>query len=244
MNWHEFFIKMAELTAMKSKDRSTKIGAVIVGANHEVLGVGFNGFPRGVDDDVDERHGRPAKYAFTEHAERNAIYNAARNGIRTEGAWMYFNTNPYPCQDCARAVIQAGIAVVVGRDMRFPGVSSQWLESLRNARTMMLEAGVRIMVLDDKFIPKAFEGPWDQEELYRLTVPGAMAVQHKRTRLERNFRVIGEITCLNDPVLTDDEFEKLTAEGREIAQKIHDSREPITGDDLNMVPGDKGDEPN
>jgi dCMP deaminase len=72
---------------------------------------GWNGFPRGVDDDVDERHERPAKYLWTEHAERNAIYNAAAIGAATAGCTMYLPW--YPCTGCARAIIQSGISEVV-----------------------------------------------------------------------------------------------------------------------------------
>lgn len=102
---------MAEYVSTKSKDKSTKVGAVIVGPNNEVLSVGWNGFPRGVNDDVEERHERPAKYEWTEHGERNAIYNAARHGIRLDGTTLY--TTHDPCADCARAIVQSGIRHVV-----------------------------------------------------------------------------------------------------------------------------------
>ena len=70
MNWEEYFLRIAELIAKKSKDRSKKIGAIIVGEGNEIRSTGFNGFPRGVNDDVDDRHDRPAKYAWTEHGAR------------------------------------------------------------------------------------------------------------------------------------------------------------------------------
>ena len=105
MNWDEFFFDMIDIIKTKSKDRATKVGTVIVSSDNAVLSIGFNGFPRGVNDDIDERHERTpkGKYLWTEHAERNAIYNAARHGIILEGSRIYLDF--YPCARCARAII-------------------------------------------------------------------------------------------------------------------------------------------
>jgi dCMP deaminase len=146
MNWHEYFFALAELASEKSKDLSTKVGAVIVGPDNEVRSVGFNGFPRGVDDGIHSRHERPAKYQYTEHAERNAIYNAARVGIPLKGCTIYMKYCPRPCTDCARAVIQSGIVRVVGRKSKpFPGKGAQWEEDLRVSEQMLAEAGVEVV---------------------------------------------------------------------------------------------------
>lgn len=102
---------LARHVAGWSKDRSTQVGCVIVGPRREIRSVGFNGFPRYVDDDVDSRHERPAKYFWTEHAERNAIYNAAAHGTPLYKCTMYIDW--YPCADCARAIIQSGITRLV-----------------------------------------------------------------------------------------------------------------------------------
>lgn len=142
MDWDSFFIKMAEFVSEKSKDRSTKVGAVIVGEGNTVLSVGYNGFPRGVDDAPDERHQRPAKYTWTEHTERNAIYSAARHGVKLAGAKMYLKFAPAPCSDCSRAVIQAGISEVIMPDRQFVGKGS-WDYSLEAGLTMLQEAGVK-----------------------------------------------------------------------------------------------------
>lgn len=150
MNWHELFIQMAELVSQKSKDRSTKIGAVIVGGENEVRSVGFNGFPRRIDDNVEDRHGRPLKYRWTEHAERNAIYNAARIGIPVAGCAMYTTGRAIACTDCARAIIQAGIVALYGRTERkeiHRAKGSHWDEDLAIAKTMLLEAGVDLIEL-------------------------------------------------------------------------------------------------
>lgn len=110
--WDKRFLELAQQIATWSKDRSRQVGCVIVGPSREIRSMGYNGFPRGVNDAVEERHQRPAKYKWTEHAERNAIYNAARMGTSLEGCTMYIPW--YPCADCARAIVQSGIKVLVG----------------------------------------------------------------------------------------------------------------------------------
>ena len=149
-NWDEYFIKMADLVSTKSKDRSTQCGSVIVGEGHTVLSMGFNGFPRGVDDDVESRHERPAKYLYTEHGERNAIYAAARNGIKLDGATIYLNSGGLPCADCGRAIIQAGITTVVCRDVPFHG-KGDWETSMRATEEMFVEARVKVVVVDENY---------------------------------------------------------------------------------------------
>lgn len=109
--WDDHFMKLALVVAEQSKDRSRKVGCVIVGPRREIRATGYNGFPRGVNDNVEERHKRPAKYLWTEHAERNAIYNAASSGQSTLGCIIYLPW--YPCMDCARAIVQCGIFEVV-----------------------------------------------------------------------------------------------------------------------------------
>jgi len=123
-----------------SKDRSRGVGCVVVGPNNELRATGFNGFPRGVDDEVGSRHERPAKYKWTEHAERNAIYNAARVGIPLEGCRMYLPW--YPCMDCARAVIQTGISELICMEPN-PN-DTMWAEDFADVPQMLSEGGVRV----------------------------------------------------------------------------------------------------
>lgn len=150
MNWVEYFVKMAELVASKSKDRSTKVGVVVVGPNNEVRSTGYNGFCRGVNDEVESRHERPTKYQWTEHAERNAVYNAARVGVSLEGCTMYFNYEPIPCTNCARAVIQAGVKKVVGYNRKFPGhKAGNWDADGEVSKEMLKEAGVEIEIIEE-----------------------------------------------------------------------------------------------
>lgn len=129
---------LARHIATWSKDRSRQTACVIVGPDREIRSTGYNGFPRGVDDSMDVRHQRPAKYKWTEHAERNAIYNAARVGVPLGGCTMYLPW--FPCADCARAIIQAGISTLkcVEPDWADP----IWKEDFSIALTMFSEAGV------------------------------------------------------------------------------------------------------
>lgn len=152
MNWHEYFLNMADFVATKSKDRSTQVGAVVVGPDNEIRATGYNGFPRSVNDsdngDKEERHIRPEKYYWAEHAERNAIYAAARIGVSLKGCTMYVQWRPALCADCARAVIQAGITTVIGRDIPFPGKGDVWADSCRAGREMLTEAGVNLLLVE------------------------------------------------------------------------------------------------
>lgn len=110
-SWDRHYLDLARLIASRSRDRSTKVGAVIVDAKHSIVATGYNGFPRGIDDDRAERHERPAKYLWTCHAEENAIVSAARLGHATDGCAIY--VTHAPCARCARSIIQAGIVQVV-----------------------------------------------------------------------------------------------------------------------------------
>lgn len=138
--WDEYFMTMARHAATRSKDRSTKVGCVLVGPDNEVVSAGYNSFPRGINDDVPERYERPEKYKWTEHAERNAIYNAARVGVATKGARAYLPW--FPCMDCARALVQAGITEIVCHE---PDLSTPtWGDDFKRALVLFDEAGVRV----------------------------------------------------------------------------------------------------
>ncbi|MCF6273849.1 MAG: deaminase [Rhodobacteraceae bacterium] len=107
--WDQRFFSMCHLIASWSEDKSRQVGAVIIGPDKEVRSIGFNGLPRGIFSDIEKRHSSKngEKYYWFEHAERNAIYNAARAGIATKNCEMYCTV--FPCSDCLRAIIQSGI---------------------------------------------------------------------------------------------------------------------------------------
>lgn len=143
--WNVHFIEMAMLVAKKSRDPRTKCGAVIVSADNSVLSTGYNGFPRGVA----YTHGRlhsDDKYDFIEHAERNAILNAARHGTKLLGSKMYLNFRPECCTDCTKAIIQSGIKEVYGPNIPFPG-SDRWRKNTHNF-DMMKEAGIDLHTVE------------------------------------------------------------------------------------------------
>jgi len=132
---------MAELIATWSKDQSRQCGAVIVDSRNAVLSLGWNGFPRGINDHLEERQERPAKYLWMEHAERNAIYNAASNGIQLKGSTIYVTW--MPCADCTRAIIQSGISTIIVKgeiDYGNPIWGSQFAASAQ----MISECGLHI----------------------------------------------------------------------------------------------------
>ena len=143
-SWDEYFLNMSGLAKSKSRDRSSQVGCVIVGDGNSVLSMGYNGFPRGVRDNIEERHIRPLKYKFTEHAERNAIYNAARNGICLLGSRIYVHI--WPCTDCARAIIQSGISKIImdgrGYTENVRAWSERWEDDFDIAHSLLMEGSV------------------------------------------------------------------------------------------------------
>jgi len=140
-NWDKKFFELSQYIASWSKDRSTKVGSVIVNDNHVIVSIGYNGFPIGFNDDVDERHERPIKYKYTEHAERNAIYNAAKIGISTKDCTIYVSL--FPCADCARAIIQSGIKKIVCIEPDWN--HDVWGTDFKISKEMFNECGVEIL---------------------------------------------------------------------------------------------------
>ena len=142
MNWKEYFRGIAHQVKLKSKDRYTQIGAVVVGSDNQIVSTGYNSFPRGINDIIDARQERPEKYYWFEHAERNSLYNAALIGVSTKGCTMYL-TCGIPCSDCARGIINSGIKKIVCE--RVGGaVGNLWDEHAKRSVEMFNEAGVKI----------------------------------------------------------------------------------------------------
>ena len=148
LSWDELFILQAVLISQKSKDPSTKVGCVIVNDDNVILSTGFNGFPRNINEHYENRWKRPEKYHWVEHAERNAIFNAARVGVALNGAKAYLNWEPKPCAECTRALIQAGIKEIIGPNRAFTGQGAGKHYSIEHAEEMLAEAGVRRRVFE------------------------------------------------------------------------------------------------
>ena len=113
ISWDEYFMAVAQLAGMRSKDPHTQVGACIVSQDNKILSMGYNGFPKGCSDDEFpwRREGDPydTKYFYTTHSELNAILNY--RGGSLEGATMYVTL--FPCNECAKAIIQCGIKEVI-----------------------------------------------------------------------------------------------------------------------------------
>lgn len=125
-SWDEYYLNICKVVASRSKDPNTQVGCIIAGPAHEIRSTGYNSLPRGIRDNLPERLERPAKYLWMEHAERNAIYNAARCGTALEGCTIYIEL--MPCMDCARAIVQAGIKEVVVSGERMSQYSSEYYD--------------------------------------------------------------------------------------------------------------------
>lgn len=130
-----------------STDPSTQNGAVLINPEGIVIATAANHFPRGVQE-TPERWDRPLKYHYVEHAERNALYKAAKLGHKTYGSKMYVPW--FACADCARGIIQCGVEEVIGHQKMYDGTPDRWKESIHEAWTMLDEAGVkhRLIVAD------------------------------------------------------------------------------------------------
>lgn len=124
LSWDEYFMGIALLSAQRSKDPGTQVGACIVGQDNKILSMGYNGMPIGCSDDVMpwDRDGDPlnTKYLFVCHAEFNAILNHGRTGL--DGAKVY--TTLFPCNECAKAIIQSGIKEVIYFDDKYAHTDS------------------------------------------------------------------------------------------------------------------------
>ena len=123
--------------------------ARIVAPNFEVRSMGYNGFPRGINDNVEARHERPEKYFWCEHSERNAIYNAARVGTALEGSIILVAAPIPPCMDCARGIIQSGITTVVIQQDLAATDHPTWAEHAERVRTLFSEAKTKVINLND-----------------------------------------------------------------------------------------------
>ena len=138
-NWNKRFSELAVNVSKWSKDESTQVGAIIVDENRTILSTGYNGIPRGCEDSP-QRQIRPQKYFYFEHAEKNAIYNAARTGTKLDGSSIYVTM--FPCVDCARAIIQSGIRRIISPEADLS--NPNWKESFKYSIELLSEAGIII----------------------------------------------------------------------------------------------------
>jgi dCMP deaminase len=161
MNWQEFYMRHVYLAASKSKDPTTRIGAILE-KNNRLIASGFNGFPYGVRDTEDRYKDRTLKHQLVVHAEANAVLQGALMGHSTQDSTLY--TQGIPCSECMKSIIQAGIVKIVVHK-QWPNLthSPKWVESFKVAEMMMTEAGITLDYFDGKL---GLTGMLDGKEIH------------------------------------------------------------------------------
>ncbi|MDD5040159.1 MAG: dCMP deaminase family protein [Patescibacteria group bacterium] len=129
ISWDECFMRMAHVIADRSKDPNTQAGAVVANQKNVVVGLGYNGWPRGIETDELpwDREGKlsETKYAYVVHAEENAVYNS---NARTEGCKLYCTL--FPCNECSKTIIQNGIVEIIFESDKYHD-DDVWIASRR-----------------------------------------------------------------------------------------------------------------
>ena len=139
-DWDKRFLKLAKHISKWSKDPSTQVGCVVVGPDREIRSTGFNGLPRGIEDNDERLNDREIKYPLICHAEENAIMHAARIGISLKDCTAYV-TWP-PCTRCARSLIQAGISTIIYPDNT--EIPERWMADFNLSLNMLKEANINL----------------------------------------------------------------------------------------------------
>ncbi|MFA5571028.1 MAG: deoxycytidylate deaminase [Sphaerochaetaceae bacterium] len=142
ISWDEYFMGVALLSAKRSKDPNTQVGACIVNTDKKIVGVGYNGSPRGLNDDelpwAREGEFLETKYPYVVHAELNAILNSTSN---LKGCTLYVAL--FPCNECAKAIIQVGISEIVYLSDKYSDT-----DIVKASKRMLNQAGVTLRQLD------------------------------------------------------------------------------------------------
>lgn len=140
LTWDEYFIAIANLSSMRSKDPSTQVGACIVGHDNRILSIGYNGAPNGFDDKKFpwDREGTVlnTKYAYVCHAEMNAILNYRGSRKDLENAKIYVDL--FPCNECAKLIIQSGIKEIIYTCDKYKDT-----DGVKASKRMLDECGVK-----------------------------------------------------------------------------------------------------
>ena len=154
INWDEYFMGIAMLAARRSKDPSTQVGACIVSPDNIIISTGYNGMPKGCSDDEFpwDRTGEDTKYPYVVHAELNAILNA--NGRDLRGSRIYVSL--FPCNECAKAIIQSGVKEVVYLSDKYDGtpmnLASKRMLDAAGVVYRQLDTNLKSITLD--FVPE------------------------------------------------------------------------------------------
>jgi len=151
LNWDEYFMSIASLSALRSQDPNTKVGACIVDDDHKVVSIGYNGMPRHINDEDlswNKGEGLDSKYLYVCHAEFNAILNT-RDGSALKGCHLYVTL--FPCNECAKAVIQTGIKEVIYFDDKYKDTIGN-----QASLKMLTLAGVKVRKYEGRAINFSF----------------------------------------------------------------------------------------
>lgn len=142
ISWDEYFMGIALLASMRSKDPNTQVGACIVSRDNIILSTGYNGFPKGCSDDEYpwEREGadNETKYPYVVHAELNAILNSGGRSLRDARIYVAL----FPCNECAKAIIQSGISEIVYLSDKYAET-----DGVKASKAMLASAGVKLRQL-------------------------------------------------------------------------------------------------
>jgi len=173
-DWEQLYVTMCYLVGMRSRDPHTHVGSVVVDSDNVLVSTGYNSLPRMIEiDEEGKRISRDGgeKYYWMEHAERNAVYNAARRGTILKGCKIYV---PWaPCADCARGIIQCGLSEVIihknGQDFYDLHTDGKWIEQHKRTYEMFEEAGVKVRFVDcDVVVPEIYMNGRIHEEVVFL----------------------------------------------------------------------------
>jgi len=138
--WKQRFLEQARIVGSWSKDPSTQVGCIVVDEDKNILSMGFNGFPRGIEDTDERYQNRDLKYKMVCHAEANAVAAAARNGHSLKGGILF--STAMPCCQCTVLIIQSGIQMVnFTTNLKY---EQRWIEDLKIAWKMLEEAKVEV----------------------------------------------------------------------------------------------------
>lgn len=151
-DWDGYFMTVAEAVASKSKDPSTKVGALVIDKQRLIRATGFNGLPRGVADSAERLLDRPTKLRLVVHAEMNAICAAARVGVPLDGCSLHVTL--HPCLRCAILIVQVGILEVVCPAL----VPERWSDEMAEAERILAEAKVAVRKIGSRSAPPAQVG--------------------------------------------------------------------------------------
>ena len=186
ISWDTYFMRIAETSAQRSKDPNTQVGACVVGKNNMILGIGYNGFPRGCSDD-EFPWSKPEKHLYVCHAEMNALISSNNMNL-VNGSKIY--TTLFPCNNCAKLILQLGVTEVIY-------LNDKYRESRENdaSRRMFDAVGIKY---------RKFIYPEDEKSEIRGKVLVEVPDKKKAKILERPFNVDVEL-CSYDS----EDFESL-----------------------------------